>query len=163
MINAKEINNPKRNKQTKKSTLRIWLYGKEIILINTKINNAESIVIDADELDVNNVEINSKEVEISSEEIEAYYSYINSDITSITTNIEEESITQKLNINSNTLFINGIEVNQNEKIIYKNTIEIQKQRLKLISKLKNISSLCEEKIREEIKKQPLTRILRKEK
>ena len=138
--------------------IEIWLYAKEINIIGTNIIGAKNIEIGADKLIITDSNISSKEIEINAQSFEDYLSNIFSDIISIETNEYDDS--NKM-ISSNSIFINGIEMNKNEPNINEKTISLQKQRLELINSLKKIEGTCEEQISKEIRKEPLTRILRK--
>ena len=146
----------------KKANIQIWLYAKNISMINTNIIKSESMDLTADTLIINNSNIDSKELSIYVKDIAANNSTINTDIADI--NSEKDNVIsqiQNININYNHLFADGIEVNKNEKNIDKQTLKLQQQRLKLINSLKKIERKCKETIADDLKKQPLTRVLKK--
>lgn len=146
----------------KKAITEIWLYAKKISMINTNINNAESMDLTADNLIINNSNIDSKELSIYVKDIMANNSVINTGIADINSEKDNAiSQIQNININYNHLYVDGIEVNKNEKNIDTQSLKLQQQRLELINSLKKIERTCEDAIAEEIKKHPLKKILKK--
>ncbi len=145
------------SKQTNPN-LQIWLYAKEIFMTTTDIVGAKSFDIGADKLCLVSLDIISEETEINTKELEANSSTIKSDIISITT---DDYSCLRRSLKCNNIFINGIEINKNESNINEETLKLQKQRLELISSLKKIQRHTEEQISQEIKKEPLTRVLKK--
>lgn len=148
-----------KKKDNKKPIIKIWLYAKEIIMTKTDIVEAESLEIGTDNLILNKVNISSKEIEADATNLESHYfnSEIKSDIISVKTN----SYFGKLIAKYKTLFVNGIEINKNESDINEETIKLQKQRLELINSLKKIETRAEEQISQRLKKESLTKILKK--
>ena len=155
LIKASKIAN-KINK-TKKSIVKAWLFAKEVSIINTDIINAESIEVRTNNLHLENEYIISKEIEIESKKIIINDTTINSNVTSI----ESPVIEGKIITNSNTLFINNIEVDKNMPVLENYDFKLQQERLELINSLKKIEIKSKEVIEEQIKRKPLTRILRK--
>lgn len=157
MLKATDIGKKPLPKNTEKSILRIWLYAKELILIDSDIIGAESIEIGADTLVLEDESLISKEIEIKSNKIIFAYTTIRSDVTSI----ESPLIDGKFQVYHNGLFINGVEVDRNKAVIDNYDLELQKQRLELINTFKKIGSLCKKTIAHELRKQSLTRVLKK--
>lgn len=144
--------------KVKKPIVEIWLSAREIIIKKTDILDVKSININSDKLLLSNTNIKSEEIEINATYFENDYSKIQSDIITINTDEYNQNNTV---ISSKAIFINGIEKNRNEKNITPDTLKLQKQRLELIDTLNKIERKCEKQIREEIKRQPLTRVLKK--
>lgn len=140
-----------------KSKLQLWLYAKEVILNNSDIIDAKSLEIGANTLHLENEYLISEEIEIKANKIILYNAKIKSDVVTI----DSSKIEGKLPICHEGLFINGVEVDKNEDLIYNYNLELQQKRLELITSLKKVERTCEEQISEEIKKQPLTRVLKK--
>ena len=138
--------------------IEMWLYAKEINIIGTNIIGAKNIEIGADKLIMTDTNISAKEIEINAPIFEDYLSNIFSDIISIETNEYDDS--NKM-ISSNSIFINGIEMNKNAPNINEETLKLQKQRLELLEILKKIETHVEEQIIKEVRKEPLTRVLKK--
>jgi len=172
-----DAKSPKK-KQEKSPIVEIWLYAKEILIRDTDIVDAKKIEVVTDDLILNKVNISSKEIEvvtddlilnkvnISSEEIEVdaanldsvnLYNEIKGDIISVNTN----SYFGELSTKYKTLFVNGIEANKNESNINEETLKLQKQRLELLSTLKKIETCTEEQISQKLKKEPLTKVLKR--
>jgi len=141
-----------------KSKLQLWLYAKEVILKHSDIVDAKSLEIGADTLRLENEYLISEEIEIKANKIILDNAIIRADVITI----DSPSIEGKLPIYHEGLFINGVEVDKNEGLIDNYDLELQQQRLELINSLKKIQSTCEERIAEELKKQPLTRVLKKQ-
>lgn len=141
---------------TDNMALQIWLYGKEIYIGATNIANAKSIEIGTEKLTLLRTNIYSDEVEIDTTKLETDCK-INSDIISI----NASSIEGQIDAKQSSLFINGVEVDKNKKCVEIEDLELQKQRLELINSLKKIKRACEEQISTEIKRQSLTRVLKK--
>lgn len=140
----------------KNPIVQIWLYAKEIIFKNSDISDVKSIEIGADELYLTKANISSEETEINAETICLNESKIKSKVISIQSCI----IDGKINIEHNGLFINGIEVNKNNKNIELQELKEQKRIIELISTLKKIEIISEETIIDEMKREPLTRVLK---
>lgn len=159
--NVKDINKKQRNKKDKKSAIEMWLHAKEISFINSEIIDAESLELDTEKLIIENSNIDAKELSLYAGDITATNSTINTEIGDINTG-KDDAISQieNIDINYNHLFVDGIEMNKNENL-NKENLELQQKRLELINSLKKIERTCEEKISEEIRKQPLTRVLKK--
>ena len=143
--------------KSKKNTISVYLYGKEIKLIDTDIDNAENIEIGADNLYLNNSDLCAEEVEVDATNIDANICEITSEVASINTS----HIVDTFHVKSGALFINGVEINRHEKNIDIGNLELQKQRLELVNTLKKIGFSCEETIAYELRKQPLTRLLKR--
>ena len=143
---------------TKKSKLQLWLYAKNVILDSSEIN-AKNMEIAADTVTLIDSDISAKEIEIKANKIVFDDATISADVITI----DSPSIEGKLSMCHEGLFINGVEVDKNEAItiIENYDLALQKQRLELINSLKKIQSTCEERIAEQIKQQPLTRVLKK--
>lgn len=139
-------------------TLEIWLYAKNLELSNADITNAKSIEIGADNLLIEDSNISSQEIEINADNIILDNTEIKVDTISIETNKIDK---QEAVVIHKGLFVNGIEINKNELNINEETLKLQKQRLELLSTLKRIETHAEEQIAKEIKKEPLTRVLKK--
>ena len=161
MIKANERN--KKINRTKKSIIKLWVYGKEVKFENTNIANAESIEIGTDTLILNDTNISSKEIEISSSLIEATNETIDTDIISIENNNE----TNLNRINANIVFINGVEIDKNQKVLEVHELELQKQRLKLIDSLRKVKNISEDSISNKLKeiklkiqKQPVKKLIK---
>lgn len=157
MVKATDIGKKPLPKNTEKSILKVWLYAKELILIDTDIVEAESIGIGADILRLEDEYLISKEIEIESNKIILAYTNIRSEVISI----ESSLIDGKLQVYHNGLFINGVEVDKNKAVIDNYDLELQRQRLEIINTFKKIGSSCEKTIADELRKQPLTRVLKK--
>ena len=140
-----------------KSKLRLWLYAKEVILKNSDIVDAKSLEIGAETLHLEDEYLISDEIEIKSNKIILDSATIRADVITI----DSPKIKGKLLTCHEGLFINGVEVNKNEGLIDNYDLELQQKRLELINSLKKIERTCEKQISEEIRKQPLTRILKK--
>lgn len=140
-----------------KSKLRLWLYAKEVILKNSDIVDAKSLEIGAETLHLEDEYLISDEIEIKSNKIILDSATIRADVITI----DSPKIEGKLLTCHEGLFINGVEVNKNEGLIDNYDLELQQKRLELINSLKKIERTCEKQISEEIRKQPLTRILKK--
>lgn len=155
---ARDLNNPIINK-TIKTITKIWLYAKEIVFSFSDISNAKSIDIEADTLKLICSDISSKEAEIKANDLKLTDTQIKSDVITI----DSPKIDGKLLMKHNGLFINGVEIDKtkNEVVVDNYDISLQQNRLDLINSLKKIEAHAEEKISEEIKRQPLTRILKK--
>lgn len=152
----------KRN-YTKPPKVEAWLFAKTIGIYGCNIENAEKIEIETDNLALTGINITTKELEIKANHIECADENcsINSDVTSI--EIEDKSsLIGELNT-KNGLFVNGVEIDKKEKVIYGYDLEIekQKQRAELISALKKIKNSCEETIKDKMRKQPVKKILKK--
>lgn len=146
----------------KKANIKIWLYAKNITMTNVNLINVESMDLRADNLIMNDTNIDSKELSIYVKDITANNSTIKTDIADINSETDNAiSQIQNININYNHLYVDGIEVNKNEKNIDNQSLKLQKQRLELINSLKKIERTCEKEISEEIKRQPLTKVLKK--
>ena len=145
-------------KKIKEQTLEIWLYAKNLELSNADITNAKSIEIGADNLLIEDSNISSQEIEINADNIILDNTEIKVDTISIETNKIDK---QEAVVIHKGLFVNGIEINKNELNINEETLKLQKQRLELLSTLKRIETHAEEQIAKEIKKEPLTRVLKK--
>ena len=138
--------------------IKLWLYGKEVKFENTAIVDAESIEIGTDTLTLNSTSISSKEIEIDSENLIAD---TNTTIDTEIISIENNNEAQIKKIDAKSIFINGIEANKNKLHLDSDDLELQKKRLELINTLNKIELSCEETISEKIKKQPLTKVLKK--
>ena len=145
-------------KKVKKATLEIWLYAKNLELSNADIINAKSIEIGAENLLIEDSNISAQEIEINADNIILDNTEIKVDTISIETNKIDK---QDTDIIHKGLFINGIEVNKNELNITKEKLALQQERLKLLSALKKIEAHAKEQISQELKQQPLTRVLKK--
>lgn len=141
----------------KMPNLQIWLYAKEIYMTTTDVVDAKSIDICADDFCIVSGKITSEETQINTKEIGMYCATIKSDIISV---IADAPSRLRGKLKSSSLFINGIEMNKNEDISKEN-LELQQKRLELINSLKKIERTCEKQIAEELKREPLTRILKK--
>ena len=121
--------------------------------------NAKNMEIAADTVTLIDSDISAKEIEIKANKIVFDDATISADVITI----DSPSIEGKLSMCHEGLFINGVEVDKNEAItiIENYDLALQKQRLELINSLKKIQSTCEERIAEQIKQQPLTRVLKK--
>lgn len=157
VVRATDINKKPFPKRTKESTIEIWLYGKEITLIASEIVNAKKIEIGTDKLNLNYANISAEEIEIDAKNIESYHCETTSDVISI----NADHCVGQIKSNHNGMFVNGVEVNKHENGINTSDLELQKQRLELINTFKKIERTSEEIIAKEIKKQPLTRVLKK--
>lgn len=140
-----------------KSKLRLWLYAKEVILNASDIIDAKSLEIGAETLHLEDEYLISDEIEIKANKVVLDNATIRADVITI----DSPKIEGKLPIYHEGLFINGVEVDKNEGLIDNYDLELQQKRIELINSLKKIERHSEEKISEEIKKQPLTRILKK--
>lgn len=146
----------------KKANVEMWLYAKNIIMTNMNVIKAESMDLRTDNLIINNSNIDSKELSVYAKDIMANNSAINTDIADINSEKDNAiSQIQNININYNHLYVDGIEVNKNEKNIDNQSLKLQQQRLELINTLNKIERTCKETIADEIKKQPITRVLKK--
>lgn len=140
----------------KKCNIELYLNAKEVSIINTDILNVDSIQISAETLDIESSNINSKEIEISSDTI------LNcSNIKTKVISIEAGVIEGPTHIESNGIFVNGVQMNKNEKNIQMGEMKEQKKVLELINTLKKIERASEETLMNELRKEPLTRVLRK--
>lgn len=148
-----------KKKEIKNPIVEIYLYAKEITMTNTNIINAKSIEVGTENLILNKVNISSKEIEVDATKIESHY--FNSEIKSDIISVKTDSYFGELEANYKTLFVNGVEINKNESNINEETLKLQKQRLELLSTLKKIETHAEEQISQELKKEPLTRVLKK--
>lgn len=157
MVKATDIGKKALPKNTEKSTLKVWLYAKELILIDSDIVDAKSIEICADTLRLEDEYLISKEIEIESNKIILAYTSIRSEVISI----ESPLIEGKLQVYHNGLFINGVEVDKNKTVIDNYDLGLQRQRLELINTFKKIGSSCEKTISAELRKQPLSKVLKK--
>lgn len=157
MVRATDIGKKQLSRKTKKTTLKMWLYAKEIILTTSDIIDAKSIEIGADKLNLYNVKINTEEIEIDAQNIESSYCEITSDVILMNT----DYYIGKIKVNHCGMFMNGVEVNKFEKKDNVSDLELQNKRLELINTLKKIGTLCEEEISMELRKQPLTKVLKK--
>lgn len=140
-----------------KSKLRLWLYAKEVILNASDIIDAKSLEIGAETLYLEDEYLISKEIEIKANKIILDNATIRADVITI----DSPKIEGKLLTNHEGLFINGVEADKNEGLIDNYDLELQQKRLELIDSLKKIERTCEKQISEEIRKQPLTRVLKK--
>lgn len=140
-----------------KSKLRLWLYAKEVILKNSDIIDAKTLEMGAETLVLEDEHLISEEIEIKANKVILDNAKIKADVIAI----ESPKIEGKLPIYHEGLFINGVEVDKNEAIIDNYDLELQQKRLELINSLNKIESTAEETISEEIKKQPITRVLKK--
>lgn len=140
-----------------KSKLQLWLYAKEVMLKNSDIIDAKSLEIGAETLHLEDEYLISDEIEIKADKIVLDNAIIRADVVSI----DSPKIEGKLSTYNEGLFINGVEVDKNEGIIENYDLELQQKRLELINSLKKIERTCEKQISEEIKKQPLTKVLKK--
>lgn len=148
---------------TKKPIVRAWLYAKTIGIYGSNIINAKDIHVETDNLELCGTNITSEEIEIKANRIVCADKNcsINSDVISLEIK-DKNSLIGELHAR-NGLFVNGVEIDKKEKVIYGYDLEIEKQkkRVELISTLKKIKESCEETIKEKIRKQPIKRILKK--
>lgn len=142
-----------------KSKLQLWLYAKEVILNASDIIDAKKLEIGAETLHLEDEYLISDEIEIKADKIILDNATIRANVITI----DSPLIEGKLPIYHEGLFINGVEVDKNEGLIDNYDLELQQKRLELINSLKKIERTCEEKISEEIRKQPLTRVLKNKK
>lgn len=158
VVNVNDLNKSKSEK-TMKAITEMWLYAKEIVLRFSNISNAKSIEIGADNLTLIGSDICAKEVEIKTDNIKIDDSCLGADVIAI----DSPKIEGDLLVSHNGLFINGVEIDKNKVVINTNkyNIALQQNRLELINSLKKIEKHAEEQISEEIKKQTLTRVLKK--
>lgn len=164
IIQAKNINDiSKKKSNTKKGIIEMWLYAKEISFINSEMINIESLELDTEKIIIENSNLDVESLSIFAGDIIANNSTINTYIAAIDS-YKNNIISQveNININYNNLFVDGIEMNKNEDI-NKENLELQQKRIELINSLRKIERTCEKQIFEEIKKQPLTRILKNNK
>lgn len=145
-------------KKIENPTLEIWLYAKNLELSNADITNAKSIEIGADNLLIEDSNLSAQEIEINTNNIKLDNTEIKVDTISIETKKIDK---QDTDILYKGLFVNGIEINKNESNINEETLQLQKQRLELLSTLKKIETHAEEQISQELKQQPLTRLLKR--
>lgn len=157
MIRATDKSSKK--KEPKNPIIEIWLYAKEIIMTKTDIVDAKSIEVGTDKLVLNKVNISSKEIEVDTTNLESHY--FNSEIRSDIISVNTDSYFGTLDTKYKTLFVNGIEINKNESNINAENLKLQKQRLELLSALKKVKKYAEEQISEQLKKEPLTRVLKR--
>lgn len=143
----------------------LWLIGQNVTLRNAKISNAKSIEIESDNLIIDSSHITSGEIIIDSENI---IERRNSSIVSEIVTVENLVFEGLYNVESDSLFINGVQANSNVEFQNKKALELQRERLELISILKRLKSSCEDSIsdkllevEEKIKTEPLKRVLRK--
>lgn len=160
-VNVNDINKKKIGKNNKKSVVEMWLVAKEILFINSDIINVDSLELNAEKLTMENSNFDVKEISIYTDDIMSTNSSINTDIADINCGRDDAiNQIQCIDISYNNLFVDGIEVNRNDGI-NRDVLELQQERLKLISVLKRVECKCEEQIAMEIKKQPLKRVLKK--
>jgi len=157
-INRSDTISTVTKKTTNEPPLQIWLYAKEINIFKTDIVNAKSIDIGTDELFLNDLNITSEEIEISSTKFVNDFTTIQSDVICMETG---EYISIDANLNCDSIFINGVDWNKNESNIDTENFELQQHRLELLGTLKKIETHAEEQISQELKKEPLTRVLKR--
>lgn len=153
------------NINVRNGTLELWLFGKNVTLRNSKINNAKSIEIESDNLIIDSSHITSDNLIIDSENI---IERKNTSIVSKIVTVENLAFEGLYNVESDSLFINGVQANSNVEFQNKKALELQIERLELIDILKRLKSSCEDSISDKlleaerkIKKEPLKRVLRK--
>lgn len=145
-------------KKVKKSILEMWLYAKNLELSNADIINAKSIEIEADNLLIEDSNVSAQEIEINTDNIKLDNTEIKVDTISIETKKIDK---QDTDIIYKGLFVNGVEWNKNELNIDTESFELQNKRMELLSTLNKIERSVEEQISKEIKKEPLTRVLKR--
>ena len=160
-IRASDVSKELKNNTYKKGIIEMWLYAKEISFIDSDIINAESLELNVEKIIMENSNLDVNELSVYTEDIMSSNSYINTDVADINSGKDDViSQIQGINIDYNSLFVDGIEVNKNT-AINKQTLELQQKRLELISVLKRIGNKCHEEISMQIKSQPLKRVLKK--
>lgn len=137
------------------SIKKIWLQAKNIELSNVDILDARNIDIEAENLLIEDSNISSKEIEINVDNVVLDNTEIKVDTILFEANKIENKETDIIH---KSLFVNGIEVTKNEDINIE-TLESSQKRLEL----KNSSSKIEVTSKEELKKSPLTKVLKKNK
>lgn len=147
-----------KKKEIKNPIVEIWLYAKEIIMTNTDIVNAKSIVIGTDRLLLNATNIRTQELEIDTKNFEYNYTAIESDIISVKAN---KILCDYGNLKGNSIFVNDVEMDKNNIRMDAETVKLQKERLELLSTLKKIETHAEEQISQELKKELLTKVLKR--
>lgn len=157
-IHVKDLNKP-RPKKMINAVPEIWLYAKEISFYMSDICNAKNIEIGANNLEAVRMFIGARELEIKADNINFDYPVLHSDVITI----DSSKIEGTFRVGHNGLFINGVEIDKNKKVINVDNYDmpLQQKRLELINSLKKIERTCEKQMSEEIKKQPLTRVLKK--
>ena len=141
---VKANNVHKKINSKKRPIIKLWLHAKEISIFNTNIVDTESIEIVTDRLTLNHTNISSRQLEIDAKYFSANCD-INSEIISINTK-QDAIIPGKININRECMFINGVEVDKNERVIDEYDLELQKQRLELINSLRKIKNVSDNNI-----------------
>lgn len=153
------------NINVRNGILRLWLIGQNVELKNISISNANSIDIDSDNLIIDSSHVTSDEITIDSENIK---SSIDSSIVAKIIDLNYENSCESLNVQSNCTLVNGIQIDMSKKIQNQKALELQRERLELISILKRIKFSCEDSISDKLeeaerklKKEPLKKVLRK--
>lgn len=164
VVKANDVH--KKINRKKRPIIKLWLYAKEISIFNTNVFDIESIVIVTDRLTLNHTNISSRQIEIDAKYMTANCD-INSEIISISTN-PDAIIPGKMNVNHECMFINGVEVDKNEKVINEYDLELQKQRLELINSLRKIKNISDnhisdrlETVKSKMEEEQIKKLIRK--
>ena len=136
------------NLTLKKGGVKLLLKGKNIEVINSNMDNVDSIKIQAEDVIMESSNISSKEIEIDAKCITSNDGTIFSDIISL-----ENAVKLNLSdVNSDVVFVNGVQVNVNDDINDYSDIELQKKRLEFIWTLKKIQRDCNDIIHKNMEK-----------